>query len=179
MQTERARSSLRPACPCQTSTWKSSQKDSWRERHAQVREQLGIPPDSPLWSDTHRLFGIPGGASRPRDVVDLACQSIRQKGGPGTNLAAYLVDVSQDGSRKPWAENMRSMTTGSCFYTFAFDRILGASEHLNMLGCPPHLVLQDLSESSMKDLSGEAFACPTTGVVILCLTTCLGDIFET
>ena len=111
-------------------------------------------------------------------MVDLACQTIKHKFGEGVDLSCFLVDTSQDGARRPWSSQVRSITTGSCFYSFAFDRLIGASEHLSILGFPTDLELQSLSESSIKDLVGEAFACPTTAVVVLCLATSLGDVFQ-
>ena len=110
-------------------------------------------------------------------MINLAAQCIKMKSGAHADLTAILVDVSQDGGRRPWSGHLRSMTTSSCFYSFSADRLLVGSEHMNIMGFPSHLNLQHLSESAVKDLIGEAFSLPTTSVVVLCLVTGLTDAF--
>eukprot|EP00971_Amphidinium_carterae_P334257 6469418-Amphidinium_carterae.1 len=126
----------------------------WKEKHAKVREEHGIGEGIGKWSTHHQLHGIPRTSERTRDCIDLAYQVVMKKGSQ-TDLSKMVVDVSQDGSRKPWSAMLRSVTRSSVFYHFGEDRLLSSKELLACFGwCVEDLCLQDMSEAQIRDLIG-------------------------
>ena len=143
--------------------------------------------DAPSFVKGHALAGVAEKA-RVRDSIDLCYALHHQRmlekevgasGGPKRNAAGFfdidcVLDTSQDMSRKPWAQRVRSMCSGSAFCYFPRDRMIVPREHLALLGFG-QVCTTSLSHAQLRELSGEAMACPSVGLCLLTLATCLVD----
>ena len=78
----------------------------------------------------------------------------------------WVVDLSQDASRKPHAPNIRAMCANSLYFVYESDRTLQPQEHLNVLGWPHGIASgTSLSSSAIRELAGESMSPPCIGVV--------------
>ena len=162
---------------CEAATFKQGNKENWKLTHQKVRADYHIATDSVMWSTQHKLRGVPQGAARVRDCIDLAYQVVTAKDADA-DLTNLLVDISQDGSRQAWSSHLRSLTKTSSFYSYQVDRLLCASETLSALGFPTHLSWQNMSEAQIRDLAGESFAVPCASTCALVLAGLLSDLWS-
>eukprot|EP00971_Amphidinium_carterae_P177957 3529315-Amphidinium_carterae.4 len=80
-----------------------------------------------------------------------------------------FTDVSQNASRKPWAEGMlRSLTTSSDIYAHGLRRKLHVCELYKFMGFES-IDFANLSPVQAKDLLGEAMAVPVITMVSMAL----------
>ena len=127
-----------------------------------------------MWSSSHQLERFV--TERARDAIDLCnelwlARSKSQLPGSCSVSAStppqnrLIIDLSQDASRSPWAERMRSRDKNSDFYSYQADRTVLGIEHWMCLGFPTEkLNVQGLTQHELKDVSGEAMACPCVGL---------------
>ena len=176
---------------CEASGGGGGQK--WKEVHATMRASL--PSPTPCWSRSHCMKGV-GPAPRVLDVIDViysryhhvAAESLKDnEDGKESKVdmeagrckpCSLIVDVSQDARRGAYADAaVRSMCSGSVFYSYQHDRLLCPSEHLLLLGWNRGVVesLPDsLTPPMLRELSGESMACPSVGVALSALLATMG-----
>ena len=92
----------------------------------------------------------------------------------GPDRCDWLVDVSQDASRKPWSRVFRSLHKGSEIFCMCKDRLALPQEHLRMLGLPC-CTTDHLTGSVVRELAGEGMGAPCIGVCMISLFVSLQD----
>eukprot|EP00971_Amphidinium_carterae_P350868 6491782-Amphidinium_carterae.1 len=103
--------------------------EKWREKHATCRRELKLD-GLERYTDNHEVHGIQ--QARALDVINLAyAHHLSQGSSEACNL---FVDVSQCGSRKPWSQGCRSITTSTELFCFAQSRVVSPAEVLCLLG---------------------------------------------
>ena len=107
------------------------------------------------------------------DVIQLAYKATVKA---GKDPSQCIVDISQDGSRRPYSQMCRSITTSSHLFLFAVGRCLTPTEHLNIQGFPK-LSLKGLGDPAVKDLAGESMSPPCITLVILAALLSLPTVF--
>ena len=116
-----------------------------------------------------------------RESIDLAwCiskQKAQSQGLSDEQLASKLViDLSQCPSRQNYTQQLRSITTGSRFYSYGLRRTVHAYEHLQLLGIVPQGAQkpQELfSANELRELAGEAFPAPAVACCMMSLLLAL------
>ena len=156
---------------------------AWQRSHEHARRTEALPRLS--WCEHKYLTAVPA-LHRPRDVVDLTYQryhksmlaECQKKGACFESLldkhgllpCSLLVDVSQDGRRKAYAQHIRSMCSNACYYSFTQDRLVSPVEHLKFLGWDVgRLSFRNLTANAIRDLAGEAMSAPSIGICITAL----------
>ena len=111
---------------------------------------------------------IVAGAEAPKDGEFYPCR-------------LYL-DTSQDAKRHAVLEGcLRSICSGSCFYSFAHDRQVESAEHLLFMGWAQAVVEEVMSppdglkQTAIRDLSGEAMGAPCVALALCALILSLGE----
>ena len=93
-----------------------------------------------------------------------------------------VLDVRQDVRRSTKTEgHLRSMCSGSVYYSFCLDRAIQAIEHLALLGWSQaslSSIAQEFSPSMIRDLAGESMACPCVGLAASALALCVGGVWS-
>ena len=143
---------------------RDSTSTKWRSKHNKVRQEKGIASDAVSWTAQHHVVGIGPLAARVRDAIDLCVQvHMASCDSPPESL---IVDVSQDGSRNCCGTSFRSMTRGSTYFVLSASRLVTAREHLNLLGFPK-MQVGHLSETAIRDLTGDGMAVPCVATALL------------
>eukprot|EP00971_Amphidinium_carterae_P335431 6471264-Amphidinium_carterae.4 len=121
--------------------------------------------DMPRWSASNEMRGV--NSQRARDLIDLACQ-MQDKEDWGSSKF-LTIDYSQSAERKPWSHSScKSLVCASSLFICSRDRIAHPVEHAAMLGFDIKTMnFEGLSWSEIRDLTGDAMAAPTVGVVAL------------
>ena len=135
----------------------------WEVKHAEMRSKLKVK--GRLYTETHMCRGLAWNA-RTREAVDLIWAQAQED---GQEVRCY--DVTQNCWRKrsKGAENLPTMTTGSCLFLFHKDRILTIRESYKLLGWHEDVVLSSLSDTALKDLLGDSMSVPTVTTVLVAL----------
>ena len=165
---------------------------AWVSAHAALRSEHGIGEDWPKWSSRKELWGIPQTA-RVKDVIDVSVQiymthllakrqkettkklTVKDLKDEEWMACPWYIDISQNASRKPFSNHLRSMVANSCFYSCLKDRVVLPVEHLLVLGWPSNVVTASLSANSIRELAGESMACPAVGLCMLAMGLALPD----
>lgn len=170
----------------------------WQLQEADLRRTWGVDPDLRPWTcmPDVRLqgFGIPD-TTRARALMDLAAidhlgpkcaaglvQEAKQCGCWSKikqALADVYVDLSQNPYRKPWTNSKtvsRCMTTSSCIYSFAEQRVVTPVEMMFWQGHPRSFnIPQSMSQASLAALAGEGMFLPSLASILWALV-CSGNL---
>jgi hypothetical protein len=98
---------------------------------------MDMPSDATPWTREHDLGGVPQ-AARYADLIQVAfwayaiCHPEHKKG----DVVRWVVDISQDVSRKPFGPRVQTIGQRSMPYFFALDRVLTAQDTSVDLACP-------------------------------------------
>ena len=149
----------------------------WPEQHQKFREKMGLGEAGVL----RQQLGVPSfdcvPGQRERDLLDIALQmAVKSKrvdeAETADILKEWVVDTSQSVSHSPWARNkVRSITSGSRFFSFALNKTLSPQQHFSLLGFGT-VNFQSLSRCQSFELASQAMSMPViTMLSILALTT--------
>ena len=150
----------------------------WRAKFKQVLEKHGLKEHGRAWTSDKLLGRLP---ERMRESIDLAWCISRQKAQreevSDEALASKLViDLSQCPSRQNYTQQLRSITTGSRFYSYGLQRTVHAYEHLRLLGIVPQGEREPhqlFSPNELRELAGEAFPAPSVAASMMALLLAL------
>eukprot|EP00971_Amphidinium_carterae_P342684 6482084-Amphidinium_carterae.1 len=154
----------------------------WEVKHAEIRKKLHLAPASGMFKSV-QLSGIRNDDRRARDLVELAYQACVAKHPNDEAYVKYvkehlLIDLSQCGSRKPWAlGSLKSLTTGSDVFIFAQMRTLLPIELFRLMGWRQPC-LKNLSGQACRNLIGESMSLPSLALVLLAVVTSLPGFWE-
>ncbi len=143
---------------------------AWKKNSEAVRKKLKMTPsDRPWTARPITMLGVPS-HERHLDLLDIGYRASIPEGTSGrafTNLYDTMgCDVSQGLSFRPWFTlSLPCFTTSSSLYLYKEDRLMLELEKFRILGFPP-ICRGSLSNSQLKDLSGECMAVHTIGVVL-------------
>eukprot|EP00971_Amphidinium_carterae_P288790 5734399-Amphidinium_carterae.1 len=87
----------------------------------------------------------------------------------------YMVDITQNGHRKPWSVQPRSICGDSKLFFFPRGRALVAVEHLLLMGWKATTNVSGATAHQVRDLAGEAMAPPCVGMATLSLALALPE----
>lgn len=126
------------------------------------RNKVGLEPESRPWSikPAVALRGVPVHNPRMVDVIDVAYGMAKLALPAATErdlTAALVVDFSQSLKFKPWSRQAPCFSTSTRLYMFERDRVMVQSEVFRILGFAD-IDLSGLSETNLRDLSGDAMA---------------------
>ena len=150
----------------------------WRGKFSAYLKKHGVKSHGHAWTASSSVGQLP---ERMRESLDIAwCLSKKKAALEGVSeesLAAKLViDLSQCPTRQNYSYQIRSITTGSRFYTFALQRTIHAYEHLKLLGIEPvgpRKPQQQFSSHELRELAGEAFPAPSVAICMMALLLAL------
>eukprot|EP00971_Amphidinium_carterae_P168378 3336210-Amphidinium_carterae.2 len=163
-----------------SATITSTKSSNWATEHEKLKASWGIDDNVPKWSVSKQLRLAPA-TLRVRDLIDLAYakfyKSLPSEQQIEDTLPAcpFIVDVSQSLQRKPWSDRVRSMCSGSCFYVYSEDRCLVPKEHLMLLGWHSSVRTSSLTDTQIRDLSGESMGSACVCIAALALLSCVPD----
>ena len=149
--------------------------------HEKVLTAQGVVWPAKPWSTTHMLLGVPKTA-RYAHLIDCVWELQKKKSGGEPSQKLY-VDISQNLERLPFSDHCRSLTRGSCIYSYSDDRCLTSSEHLTLLGFNYQRLapaLADMSPAVVKDLAGDAMspASVTIAMMVVLLSCNLPELWR-
>ena len=150
----------------------------WRSKFKQILGEAGLESHNQAWTSSKPVGHLP---ERMRESLDIAwCLSKKKaemEGVSDDDLAAKLViDLSQCPSRQNYTQQLRSITTGSRFYSYGLQRTVHAYEHLSLLGIVPkgkRKPQEVFSSHELRELAGEAFPAPAVAVCMMALLLAL------
>lgn len=139
----------------------------WKKHSIEFRQKIGLAPHAKPWTSRALLRGVRQ-TERTLDLLDV-CWHCTTRGKSEAEIAVtrqhLMCDISQNIARRPWAcEGFKTFTTVSDVYSFRLDRLVSEREKFALLGFPPNLRLEGLSEVALKDLVGDAMAVPSVSV---------------
>eukprot|EP00971_Amphidinium_carterae_P063639 1259393-Amphidinium_carterae.3 len=155
----------------------------WVDIHATVKKAEALPQVS--WRAKKNLAGV-SQAMRVQDAIDIHYQRYHKKqlqaglqaSDNGLFPCDLITDVTQCVKRSACSSSLRAMCSASSFYFYGADRMLLLEEHLGLLGWRySRIVLKNLKESQVRDLSGESMAPPCIAVILHCLSLTLSDLW--
>lgn len=143
---------------------------------------MSVSPTFSPWTSrpSFKGLGLPTGKGRKRvvDLIDLVAVQICKKSrtNPANPVSLEkcvqntIVDISQSHSRPTYSNTWgtaKCLCTGSTLYSYQFDRVLSAKEHLLLQGhhaktrVPP-----TVSDSELRRMCGESIALPCLGALV-------------
>ena len=127
----------------------------WTKKSEKMMKETGIEASS-AWQKQCKLKGVPK-TPRCLSLLDMAKASL-------PDACHIVVDLSQSVQWRPWTDNcVRSVTTGSMYYSFLRDRTLTHREMWQLFGFPQRAI-PDLSPGLSRDLLGQSMALPTVAL---------------
>ena len=160
-----------------------ARSSKWEAQHALYIEKHGLQEllEAP-WSATHSLSGVPEQPSREQSLIDICYALHLKKASAGSNtlfakpLTGLMVDISQSVSWEPWTQfRVRSITSGSRFYSYDADEVLAPAHHFAFLGWAEPPKFQGLSKGAAFELAAEAMSQPCVAAVAVSLATALAS----
>jgi len=135
----------------------------WKQHHAELRMQLGIPPDSTPLAD---MRFHPTGARLPdrcRDLLEIAWSSraVRDR-----RRAGVYVDVGPSAERCKWG-SLKRLTKRSVIVDFEGCRVLSPRHLLALQGHPAEAKFDSLSLIQQARMAGEGMFLPSLAMVLL------------
>lgn len=149
----------------------------WVGRSAAMRAKLSMPSSARPWTSQPGVFlrGLQA-TERVMDLLDIAWYSETRHCRSAAEVSevrrSLVVDCSQGVDRYPWSKTMRTITTGSEYYSFAMDRRISEEEKFALLGFEGP-ASADLPDAALRDLCGEAMALPSVGSILLSMAIAL------
>ena len=132
----------------------------WVEASKKVLRHAGIDGDKDLraWRGEEELPGVPKTA-RVMNLLDVARACSQSED--------LFVDMSQSVGRRPWsAGTLRSVTTGSSFFSYKRRRALDIRELWRCFGFPDASV-PCASPHTLRNLLGEAMSLPCVALAMV------------
>eukprot|EP00971_Amphidinium_carterae_P346374 6487784-Amphidinium_carterae.4 len=158
----------------------SVSEQGWAAKHTAFKKKHNIEGE-PSWTSLHgaQCRGL-AGKQREKDLIDVAVamaqKSSRSEVGAGE--VDMIVDISQSLHRTPWVfidkKTMTSLTTSSTLWWRGGGRVLQPVEHFALMGWGK-VKTSELSQSALRDLSGESMPLPMMAVAILSLLFSVED----
>ena len=119
---------------------------SWRLAASSVREKINMPFNARPWIDTHQLTGMPRQPLYEENVM-LGWWSW-QKIAANRDKKVWVVDVSQNPSRKPWSSKIQTLAKKSLPYIYHLDRVLDDEDFRKPFETQPYGSDMDSSSES-------------------------------
>eukprot|EP00971_Amphidinium_carterae_P035286 694592-Amphidinium_carterae.2 len=147
---------------------------AWKAKHSAFKVKHGLSAESWTTSNESRCRGLPNNG-RERDLVDIAVAHATKTSSAAADGTPFrdvdlLIDVSQSVDRTPWtllgSQRVGTLTTSSSLFWTGGGRMLLAEEHFRLQGWDT-VRRVNVSDTALKDLSGESMPLPPMAVVLL------------
>jgi len=139
---------------------------NWVKEGQALRKSLGKTTTMSPWTSSQRLLGY---RSSPRvtEVIDCAFLAMTAQSG-NKDDRDFLVDTSQNPSRKPWTRKVPSLKQNTDLYSFKLRRRIVPVEHLRIMGYGD-VDVHDLKHEEIRSLAGECMSVPCVSLILLAI----------